>query len=186
MMAIAGLIWFGYIIAHVIFLFTFHLGKQEFNDFYYWFNNSIVYWPVLLALGATLAFHVFTGIRRQLDNNIAAGANRYHHSYPKIIPRFVAWSGAFALLIFIVFHFVQMKLLSGEDAYQQILDIFSQPIMLIIYTLGIVVLGAHLHHGLTNVLQTLGISSKQHNFAVILLVLMIVFSFASIPLSVVL
>ena len=185
-MAIAGLVWFGYIATHALMLSTFHMGKQAFNDFYYWFNSSIIYWPVLLVLSLTLIFHVLTGIKRQLDNNKAVGINRYHHSYPKAIPRFVAWSGASTLLLFIVFHFVQMQLLSGSDAYQQIVSIFSNPVVSIIYVLGITVLGIHLHHGLTNALQTLGISSNQHNFVAIFIVLVVALGFASIPMSVVL
>lgn len=185
-MAIAGLVWFGYVIAHALMLFTFHIGKQEFNDFYHWFNNSIIYWPVLLVLALTLIFHVSTGIRRQLDNNKSIGVNRYHHSYPKTIPRFVAWSGALTLLLFIVFHVIQMQSLSGVDAYQQIVNIFSNPVMLVVYVLGITVLGVHLHHGLTNVLQTLGVSSNQYNLLAILIVLTMLFGFIAIPVSVVL
>lgn len=185
LMALAGLIWFGYVVIHSLSLFSFHLGQQVFNDFYHWFNNSIIYWPMLLILGVTIALHIFTGITRQLSNNIAIGANKYHYRYPKIIPRFIAWSGAATLLAFIVFHFVQMQLLNGSDPYQQIVDIFTQPLMLVIYALGMLTLGMHLHHGLTNVLQTLGISSRQYNLVAILIVLVVILGFVSIPVSII-
>ncbi len=185
LMAFAGLIWFVYVVAHVLSLSSFHFGKQAFNDFYHWFNGSIIYWPILFVLATTLAFHVFTAVTRQLGNNVAMGANRYHHSYPKIIPRFIAWSGAAMLITFIVFHFVQMQLLSGLDPYQQISNIFTQPVMWLVYIFGLIALGMHLHHGLTNVLQTLGISSNQYNLIAIFIVLALLFGFISIPVSVI-
>ena len=57
--------------------------------------------------------------------------------------------------------------------------------MLVIYGLGMVAISTHLHHGLTNVLQTLGISSKQHKGIALIIVLLILVGYASIPLGVV-
>ncbi|MBC8551250.1 MAG: hypothetical protein ISR74_05550 [Candidatus Thioglobus sp.] len=184
MLTIAGLIWFGYVIVHMLSLLNFHFGATAFNGFYDWFNNSPVYWLVLLTLVVALSFHVFIAVLRQLNNNTALGVSKYRRHYPKAIPRFVAWSGASMLLAFIIFHFVQMQLLEGSDRYQQMLDIFSQPSMLIVYALGLMALGAHLHHALSNVLQTLGVSSKTYHLLVILVVLLIVVGLVSIPVSI--
>jgi len=57
--------------------------------------------------------------------------------------------------------------------------------MLLIYVFGIITLSAHLHHALTNVLQTLGITSRQYDLLVIILISILMLSFASIPVSVI-
>ncbi|MCH9646110.1 MAG: hypothetical protein K0U08_05645 [Proteobacteria bacterium] len=185
-MAIAGLIWLLYLIFHLLSLLNFHSGKGDFNEFYHWFSQTPFYGFMLLLLIATLAFHVITAVSRQLANNTSAGI-RYQKRYPKAIPRILAWGGAAILLSFIVFHFVQMTwLIDKVDLYQSIVSMFSNPIMWLIYGLGLTTLAAHLHHGLTNVLQTFGLSSKHHHAVALGIVLVIVVSFISIPVSVLL
>ena len=54
-----------------------------------------------------------------------------------------------------------------------------------IYGLGMIAISTHLHHGLTNVLQTLGISSKQHKgISINNCSYVIMAGYASIPLGV--
>ncbi len=185
MMAIAGLIWFAYLIYHLFSVLTFHAGEAAFNAFYECVNSSWIYPVILALLGSTIVFHIYVAVTRQLDNNKAAGS-RYKKAYPKAVPRVIAWSGATLVFLFIVIHSVQM--LSNDEAniYQQMVDIFSNPLMLVIYGLGMVAIAAHLQHGLSNVLQTLGVSSKQHYNLAWAIVAIIMLGFASIPLSILL
>ena len=183
MMAVAGLTWFFYIVFHLFSVLTFHSGEASFNDFFMWLNGSVFY-PVLLALlGSTILFHVYIAITRQLNNNSSVG-ERYKKPYPKAIPRTVAWLGAFVMFGFIIIHSFQMLTTKTADLYSQLHLIFSHPMMLAIYGFGILVLSTHLHHGLTNVLQTLGFSSnKPHNLALVI-VIAIGLGFASIPIGI--
>ena len=183
MMAIAGLFWFFFLVFYLLGALTFHLGEQTFTAFYLWFNNSIFY-PILAALLIlTLAFHVFIAISRQLSNNLSSG-DKYKKTYPKAVPRIIAWSGASIILVFIITHTVQMLSINTSDLYIEIQNIFKRPIMWMIYGLGMIAISTHLHHGLTNVLQTLGISSKQHKGIALIIVLLILAGYASIPIGV--
>jgi succinate dehydrogenase / fumarate reductase cytochrome b subunit len=185
-MATAGLVWLLYLVFHLLSLMNFHSGKVAFNDFYQWFVQTPFESIMVVLLIATLSFHVIVAVSRQLKNNVSAGA-RYKKAYPKAIPRVIAWGGASTLFAFIVFHFIQMKFLIDEvDLYQSIVLMFSNPLMWLIYCLGLFALGAHLHHGLTNVLQTFGLSSKHHHGVAIAIVLVVIGSFISIPVSVIL
>ena len=186
MMAVAGLIWFVYLIFHLFSVLTFHAGEVAFNAFYIWFNSSWIY-PVLLALlGSTIVFHIYIAVTRQLANNKSAGDIRYKKSYPKAVPRIVAWSGAALVFAFIVIHSVQMLTIDIDttNLYQQMQEIFSDPLMWVIYGLGMLAISAHLQHGLSNVLQTLGICSCQFHKVAWLIVIIIMVGFASIPLSI--
>ena len=183
MMAVAGLFWFFFLVFYLLAALTFHSGEQVFTDFYVWFNNSIFY-PILGSLLiVTLSFHVYVAITRQLSNNVSSG-DRYKKPYPKAIPRIVAWSGAAIILIFILTHTFQMFSTNTVDLYSEIQNIFKRPIMWGIYGLGMVAISTHLHHGLTNVLQTLGISSKQHKGVALILVVLMMAGYVSIPLGV--
>jgi len=183
MMAMAGLFWFFFLIFYLLGALTFHSGEEAFTAFYVWFNGSIFYPVLATLLIATLAFHVVVAVTRQLSNNISSG-DRYKKPYPKAVPRIVAWSGASIILIFIITHTVQMLSINTVDLYSEITNIFQRPVMWAIYGLGMIAISTHLHHGLSNVLQTLGVSSKQHKGISLLIVLLIMAGYASIPLGI--
>ncbi len=183
LMALAGMFWFFFLILYLLGALTFHAGEPVFTAFYTRFNSSI-FSPILLTLlFITIAFHVFTAISRQLSNNISSG-DRYKKPYPKAVPRVFAWSGASIILIFIVTHTVQMFSTSTMDLYSEIQLIFNRPIMWAIYGLGMIAISAHLYHGLTNVQQSLGISSKQRKGLVTIVLFIIMAGYASIPLGI--
>ena len=183
MMAMAGLFWFFFLIFYLLGALTFHSGEEAFTAFYVWFNGSIFYPVLATLLIATLAFHVVVAVTRQLSNNISSG-DRYKKPYPKAVPRIVAWSGASIILIFIITHTVQMLSINTVDLYSEITNIFQRPVMWAIYGLGMIAISTHLHHGLSNVLQTLGVSSKQHKGIALLIVLLMMAGYASIPLGI--
>ena len=183
MMAMAGLFWFFFLIFYLLGALTFHSGEEAFTAFYVWFNGSIFYPVLTILLILTITFHVFVAITRQLSNNVSSG-DRYKKPYPKAVPRIVAWSGASIILIFIITHTVQMLSINTVDLYSEITNIFQRPIMWAIYGLGMIAISTHLHHGLSNVLQTLGVSSKQHKSIALLIVLLIMVGYASIPLGI--
>jgi succinate dehydrogenase / fumarate reductase cytochrome b subunit len=183
MMAMAGLFWFFFLIFYLLGALTFHSGEEAFTAFYVWFNGSIFYPVLATLLIATLALHVIVAVTRQLSNNISSG-DRYKKPYPKAVPRIVAWSGASIILIFIITHTVQMLSINTVDLYSEITNIFQRPVMWAIYGLGMIAISTHLHHGLSNVLQTLGVSSKQHKGIALLIVLLIMAGYASIPLGI--
>ena len=183
MMAMAGLFWFFFLIIYLLGALTFHSGEEAFTAFYVWFNGSIFYPILAVLLILTLAFHVVVAISRQLSNNTSSG-DRYKKPYPNAVPRIVAWSGASIILIFIITHTVQMLSIPTVDLYSEIINIFQRPIMWAIYGLGMIAISTHLHHGLSNVLQTMGVSSKQHKSIALLIVLLIMAGYASIPLGI--
>ena len=183
MMAVAGLIWFVYLIFHMVSVLSFHSGEEVFSGFYVWFNSSIFYPILLVLLVLTISLHVVIAVSRQLSNNESVG-ERYKKAYPKAIPRLLAWLGASIMLAFIIIHSVQMLSTETLDLYQEIHSIFNQPLMWIIYGLGLIALSTHLHHSLTNVLQTLGISSAQRQGLSLLIVVVIMAGFVSIPLGI--
>ncbi len=91
-MAFAGLVWFVYVIFHMLSLLVFHSGNEVFNQFYDWINHLAVYHLLVLTLIALLVFHVGSAISRQLRNNVSKGQS-YKKPYPLAIPRIVAWGG---------------------------------------------------------------------------------------------
>ena len=185
-MALSGLFWFLYLLMHMLTNLNFFLGEQSFNGFYQWFNNVfILRYGLLFILLLTLIYHVVVAATRQQNNNKKRPID-YHQSYPKVIPRFIAWSGALLLLAFIVYHIIEMNLLRGDDNYAAMIDLFQQPITWLIYLAGLFALSAHLHHSLLNVFQTLGKHCNQANLIVITILVILIGGFLLPPLYIVL
>jgi len=182
-MALAGLVWFAYLLFHLYGLLFFHAGEESFNSYYGWLNNSPVDITFRILLLLSLAFHVYVAVSRQLSNNSSVG-NKYKKSYPKAIPRSVAWSGALMILLFIIFHYFQMHEVENVTLYKFLVDTMTKPEMLIIYVLGLTTITAHLHHGLTNAFQSLGLCHKQYNLIVSLILFVVMGGYISIPLSI--
>ncbi|HIE77967.1 MAG TPA: hypothetical protein EYP92_03980 [Candidatus Thioglobus sp.] len=182
-MAMAGLVWFLYILFHLYGLLYFHLGEEHFNAYYIWLNGSPIDIILRLLLFISLVFHVYVAVSRQVLNNSSSGA-KYKKEYPGVIPRSVAWSGASMLLFFIIFHYFQMHEIEASGLYKFLVETMRSPEMLLIYAFGLISITAHLHHGLTNALQSLGISSRQNNLIVSLVLLVTMIGYISIPLSI--
>jgi len=77
-----------------------------------------------------------------------------------------------------------MLTIDPVDLYSELQSIFQNPLMWAVYGLGMVAISTHLHHGLTNVLQTLGITSKQCKGWALIIVLVIMVGFVSIPFGI--
>lgn len=179
MMAIAGLIWLLYIIFHLFSIFTFHLGEQSYNSFHLWLRDSWFYVVLLSLLAITFVFHIYVAITRQIKNN-KSNDGKYKKPYPKAIPRIVVWSGASLIFLFIVVHSVQMLAIETKDLYAETLAILSNPFMLILYGLGILAIFAHLQHGLSNVLNTLALSSKKYSKISFIIMFLIILAYVSV------
>ncbi len=183
-MASAGLIWISYLIIHMLANLQFFKSADAFNGFYAWFNNSVLYLPITILLILALLLHVAFASYRQLDSNQKRHIG-YKKPYPKAVPRLVAWGGALLLLSFIIFHMIQM-LSQSEDLHQALINIFANPLMWVLYALGLFALGAHLHHGLANIGQTFGLSHHQHYLFVWGFLILLIGGFISVPLSIIL
>ncbi len=184
LMAAAGLFWFSYLVIHMLANLNFLTGEDNFDGFYHWFHEAVILrWSVIGLLGLSIGFHIYTALSRQFDSNNKRQI-AYKKPYPQAVSRFVAWSGASMLFAFIVFHFVQMQLLPTHNFYQEVSNIFSMPLMIGIYALGFFSLSTHLHHALSSVLQTFGLTHKQHHGFVFLIIFILMGGFISVPISV--
>lgn len=183
LMASAGLVFFVYLIIHMLANLNFLTGEANFNGFYRWFNEAVILrWSMIVLIIASILTHIFIAISRQLDSNKKRSID-YKTAYPEAIPRWLAWSGASILLGFIVLHFVQVQTFETLDFYQEISDLFASKVMTFIYLLGLISLAAHLHHSLGNALQTFGLTHNQHLILVSIVVVILVGGFAAVPIS---
>ncbi|HEY1555976.1 MAG TPA: succinate dehydrogenase cytochrome b subunit [Kofleriaceae bacterium] len=159
-MAVTGLLLLVFAIVHMLG----HLqvfGGQEMYDHYATFLQDLweVKWPVRVGLLALLILHVVLALMLVAKNRAARPAHYavYRPVVSTVIGRTMAISGTvvLAFLIFHIWHFTIGPTHTGHT-YAMYVHAFQQPLVYGAYLVGIALLSAHLGHGASSWLQSLG------------------------------
>jgi succinate dehydrogenase / fumarate reductase cytochrome b subunit len=200
-MAVTGVIGFGFVVGHLLGNLQFYLGPDVLNEYAAALRRS----PGLLLsartvlLGAVLA-HVAAATQLTVQN-AAARPRGYQIWRPQIssyAARTMKYSGPM-LGLFIVYHLLHLTLGTvhpnfkhgpGEvpDAYHNVVAGFSSIPVSLVYIAAMTILGLHLSHGIWSMFQSIGWSHPRYTpllrgLAVAAAVL-IVLGNISIPLAV--
>lgn len=180
LMAMAGLVLTAYLVFHMLINLSF-FSPEQYQAFYDFYNQPLIRWPLWILVAASLIFHIIVAVQIRLHNS-KARAHAYHHRQHHFIPAWLVSTVITLILLFIVWHIAQMWAFGGDDIYGQTLGLFSSVWQLAIYLGGVLLIGLHLQHSLTNVLQTLGKTSKQFYWLSTAVVVLLVVGFAIVPI----
>lgn len=194
-MAVTGLLFFVWLFLHLGGNLMVFGGAEEFNKYAAFLQNEpLLLWPMRVGLLIIVVLHVLAGVRLSSLNRQARGPQGYEgyrYREASIFSRTMIYTGLL-VLAFIVFHLLQFTILpdaaSRENIHALVLDVFSKPIFVAIYVVAMVLVGAHLSHGLWSGIQTLGLNGKRWTpFALQLskiLAIALALGFISIPLGI--
>jgi succinate dehydrogenase / fumarate reductase cytochrome b subunit len=162
LMALTGLMWFGYIILHLLGNTLLWAGPATFNGYAKFLTSNPLIIPAEILLVITLLVHVCTAWRVTNENNAARPqpyAVKVPSSGSSTFASRTMWYGGVILFIFIVIHTWMFKFgdHSGEHGlWGLVVRSFKNPWMTLFYLVAMVPLGFHLSHGFASALQTLG------------------------------
>lgn len=179
LMAVAGLVLTAYLVLHMMTNLSF-IDPASYEAFYAFYNQPLIRWPLWLLFTAAVLVHVIVAIQIRLVNGRArqvAYRHRQHHWIPAWLVNIVIS----LILLFIIWHMAQMQAFGHGAVYAQTLALFSSGWQVLVYLAGLLLLATHLLHSLTNVLQTLGITSRQFAGVCIAGVLILMVGFALVP-----
>lgn len=179
LMALAGMVLSAYLLLHMLSNLSF-ISPQAFNDFYAFYNQPLIRWPLWLLVVAALLVHVVVAIQIRL-HNAKARPVAYQHRQHHWIPAWLVSTVITLILLFIVWHMAQMWSFDGADIYSQTQQLFASGWQLFIYLAGLGLMALHLWHSLPNVLQTLGKTAKQYLWLSTALVAVLIAGFAVVP-----
>jgi len=180
LMAMAGLVLTAYLIFHMLSNLSF-FSPEQYQAFYDFYNQPLIRWPLWILVAASLVFHIIVAVQIRLHNS-KARVHAYQHRQHHFIPAWLVSIVITLILLFIVWHMAQMWSFGGADIYRQTLTLFSSVWQLLIYLGGVLLIGLHLQHSLTNVLQTMGKTSKQFYWISTAIVVLLVVGFAIVPI----
>lgn len=172
LMAISGLVFIGFVLAHMYGNLKMFAGHDAFNEYAHHLRefgepmlpHTGLLWILRVGLLVALLTHVASALALWRRAGKARTTSYAVKKNPgsSVSSRTMRWGGL-TLLLFIVWHLINFTIgkvnpSGGEtnDPYNLVVDTFDLWWMTLIYLLAMVALGLHLHHGTWSALQTLG------------------------------
>ncbi len=179
-MAVSGLILFGFVIVHMLGNLQIYLGQQPFNEYAELLHNTpTLVWGARVTLLLAVTAHIISAV--QLARlNMGARPRRYHQKKAvatTYAARTMVWSGPI-LLVYLVYHIAHLTLgySTGlgydhyaldpngmRDAYGAVVTSFKVPWCAAIYVVAQIMLGMHLYHGAWSMFQSVGLNHRRYN-----------------------
>jgi succinate dehydrogenase / fumarate reductase cytochrome b subunit len=176
-MAVTGLVLFGFAVVHMIGHLQMFGGQDMYNRYAHFLQDLWeVKWPIRALLLVCLVAHAVTAISLVARNRAArpVGYARYRPVMSSAVGRAMAWTGMFlfAFLAFHILHFTLGQVQPGYfhamdpkdrwDAYSMFIHGFQNLAIYLVYLVGIALLAMHLGHGATSWLQSLGLRHPKY------------------------
>lgn len=176
-MAVTGLVLLLFAIVHMLGHLQMFGGREMYNAYAHFLQTLWeVKWPVRFILLAAVLIHVATALWLVVGNRAARPVP--YAVYRPVVSgpagRTMALSGL-AVLAFIIFHllhftigqvqpgyFHQLDPKDRWDAYSMFIHGFQNPVLYAVYLVGIALLTAHLGHGASSWLQSLGLRHPKY------------------------
>ncbi len=195
-MAVTGLILFGFVIGHLAGNLQAFEGREKFDNYAVFLRSlPAALYSVRLILLASVTLHIISTIQLARRKQTARPISyvRKDNSQASYASRTMYWSGPI-IAAFVIYHLAQFTYLLTDSrfvehhAFDNLVITFQQPYISILYVIAMVLLGFHLSHGFWSMFQSLGISSPAYSPYVKsiarVLAIVITLGFISIPVAV--
>lgn len=175
-MGLTGMIWAGFVLAHMAGNLLVFLGPDAFNKYGHGIVTSGILYPAEIVLVLSLIVHVIMAVWLTVENRKARGSQRYAVSTvgPKggnLASRTMAIQGSL-ILVFVILHLITFKYgphyettvqgVPMRDLYKLMIEVFQQPGYVVWYVVCLILLGFHLRHGIGSVFQSFGFWNDQY------------------------
>lgn len=196
-MAVTGVILFGFVIGHLIGNLQVFAGREALNDYGYFLHHSThgLLWVFRLVLLVSVIAHIVASIQLTKVKMDArpVGYVKTDYSHSTYASRTMMWSGPI-IAAFVIFHLMDLTWGNVNPAfqdgkvYENLVASFSRWPVAIAYIVALTLLSMHLYHGIYSMFQSLGFSHPRYTpriqrFSKIF-ALLIWAGYVSIPVSV--
>lgn len=201
-MAVTGLLLFGFVVGHMLGNLQVYLGPEQLNGYAQHLKDlGPLLWAVRLGLLAAFTLHIVAAVELWAGTLKARGVayRRKQDAATDYAARTMVVSGPL-IMLFVAYHLAHFTVPgvamtdgyahSHADVYANVVNGFSVPWVSALYVAAQVLLGLHLYHGGSSLLQTLGFNHPQYHgrarLAAQLVTAAVVLGNVSIPLAVLL
>jgi succinate dehydrogenase / fumarate reductase cytochrome b subunit len=197
-MAVTGLVLFGFVIGHMAGNLQFFLGREALNSYAEKLHHApALLWSVRLALLVAVGLHILAAVQLAVLQRTARPVSYYKKQAvgSTYASRTMYWSGPI-IAAFVVYHLLHLTFgvpgihpnYEYLNAYDNVVYGFRQPLVTLFYVIGMVLLGMHQYHGVWSMFQSLGFAHPRYTpkikaFAKVFSVLLVL-GFLAVPIAV--
>jgi succinate dehydrogenase / fumarate reductase cytochrome b subunit len=176
LMAVTGVIFIGYVLAHMYGNLKAFAGHDAFNDYAHHLRelgepllpHEGALWIIRAVLIVSVVVHVYCALalwkRAKAARSVPYVVKKNAHS--TFSSHWMRWGGI-ALLLFVVWHLLNFTIIkvnpqggSTNDPYNLMVETFDLWWMTLIYLAAMLALAMHLRHGIWSAAQTLGLTNN--------------------------
>lgn len=170
-MALTGVILSGFVLVHMTGNLLLYLGPEALNAYGEFLQSKpAVVWAARAVLLGSVALHMWAAFSLTMINRAArpVGYQKTHREASTYASRTMLFGGPI-LLLFIIYHLLHFTVGSVHsnfirgDVYHNVVVGFQNPVVAFAYVLAMIALSMHLFHGITSMLQTVGLSHPRYN-----------------------
>jgi succinate dehydrogenase / fumarate reductase cytochrome b subunit len=177
-MAITGLIWFGYLIVHLWGNLKIYAGPPFLNDYAGFlrtvgepfFGFSQLLWLARIILIPAFVVHIWAAISLTSRDNKARPKtySMRRNLESTFASRTMIYGGIF-ILLFVIWHVLDLTFgtvnpsFNEGQTYHNVVASLTRPIISLFYILAMIAVGLHLFHGVWSMFQTLGWNTTRTN-----------------------
>jgi succinate dehydrogenase cytochrome b subunit len=171
-MAVTGLILFGFVLGHMIGNLQVYLGPEALNHYGVLLRQLLHgagLWVVRAVMLTAVSFHIWAATSLTLESRRARpeGYRQRKWKESTYASRTMRWGGVI-ILLFVIYHLlhfttgtVHPNFIEGDIYHNFVVGFQSVPVSLF-YIIAMVALGFHLRHGVWSMFQTLGVSHPRY------------------------
>jgi succinate dehydrogenase / fumarate reductase, cytochrome b subunit len=169
-MAVTGVIAFGFVLIHMIGNMQIYIGASAINR-YSRFLHSLGggLWAFRIILAAVAVVHIIAATQVTLQS-MNARPERYakHRFRETTYAARTMWWGGPIIALFIIYHLMHLTFgtlhpMFSDNVYNNLVFGFQAPWVSAVYILANVLLGLHLSHGLWSMFQSVGLNHPKWN-----------------------
>jgi succinate dehydrogenase / fumarate reductase cytochrome b subunit len=206
-MAVSGLVLFGFVIGHMLGNLQVYLGSKAFNEYAKLLHDMpALLWGTRFALLLAVVAHVASALQLTARNKKArpTGYKMQKSRTTSAAAKSMTYGGI-AIVLYVIYHLAHftfgvtkglgydhlpMDANGLPDVYFNVVTSFQVPWCAALYVVANVVLGFHLYHGAWSLFQTLGLNHRRYNetlrSAASAIAIATVAGFMAVPIGVVL
>ena len=164
LMAVTGIILFGFVVGHMLGNLQIYLGQEQLDHYAELLQaNKPFLWAFRSVLLFCVSVHIWAAVVVWLRNRSARPVKYKMFQPPGLdyAARTMVWSGPI-IALFIVYHILDFTVgtanpdfIKGE-VYHNVIASFSNPGIALVYMAACLLLAFHLYHGLWSLFQTFG------------------------------
>jgi succinate dehydrogenase / fumarate reductase cytochrome b subunit len=188
-MGVTGLLLIGFLITHLIGNLLIYVSPEAYNAYGASLHAIHGFVAVELGLAAVFIIHIWMAISLTLQNRAARPVGYTEKKRESTLSSQTMIVSGLIILAFLIVHVNGLRFGPVEThpmgEYGVTIDIFRNPVLVLLYVVGVLLLSPHLRHGIQSSLRSVGLSNNRYLVVIdkisIALAAILTIGFVSIP-----